>query len=94
MVGSDNTPPPSPVHQCRPAAPGLKHPAPCVSSREWAVGSVHGCNLGAFQRYQKTEVSKTDLGPLAWSKRGACFKIKGGGLANPCLCQRSPISLR
>ena len=56
------------VHQCRPASPGLKHPTPCISSGEWAVGSGHGYDLGAFQRYHKTGVSKTDLGPLAWSK--------------------------
>ena len=89
MVGSDNKPPPPPVHQCRPAAPGLKHPAPYISSREWAIGSGHGYDLGAFQRYHEPEVSKTDLRPLAWSKRGACCKIKGGGLVNPVT--RPPI---
>ena len=51
-----------PVHQCWPAAPSLKH-LQLVS----AVGCGQGYDLGAFQRYQKTQESKIDLGPWAWS---------------------------
>ena len=52
------TSPPPPMQQCWPAAPGLKHPTPCVSSREWAVGSGHGYNLGAFKDTKRRRCPK------------------------------------
>ena len=70
MVGSDSTP--GRQH----LASTTLHPISVVGSGQSGVGM--GTILGHFK--DTIRLSKIDLGPLAWSKRGACCKIKGGGL--------------